>query len=151
MADYTTQAELVKAVGGEDILAQLADDDNNPADISDPVTVANIAQAITAASKKIDLILSGTLDMTDSDVLAAVKYPATYIALYLLYARRHSDETNRYTRYYVDTVRDLRELAKGKYHASNAPEPSLTITTNVSSRDRVFGRATDTDDVLERL
>lgn len=122
MSEYSSVANLSKRIKPQ-ALAELADDTNTPASISDTTTVAVITQAIQDASAEIDSHLHGHIDMSDATNAALVEKHCAFIALYYLYQRRyqhHSD--NPMAAAYDDSMRWLKDVARGKIHIKGTPQ-----------------------------
>lgn len=153
---YTTISDLQKRISSRD-LAALANDGGVSYTEAAAATVLSsdttvqgvINQAITDASLQIDQILNGILDLTDSTNQAAVEQYAAYIALYLLFVRRHNcgDERNPHYQMMKSSERNLREIAKRQRRTQIDPEqPGGHAYTNITSTGGVM-----TDDALEHF
>lgn len=139
MSAYTTIAALSKRIDPQ-FLAELADDENATADISDATVVGILDQAITDASALIDSYLLGHWDMTASSNTAMAEPHCANIALYYLYGRQHhSHQDNPKAAIYEQTMAWLREAQKGRRHSSADPQrPGVLVTTNTTIGNRVF-------------
>jgi len=150
LSAYTTRASLLKKVNAKR-LAQMADDTNPNADITDATVIAIIDQVIADASAQADLILQGALDMTDGDNTTSIEPAVADITLYRLFNRNSYSRENPFAVIYDDAIKTLRMVAKGTYKATTTDRAKAAYITYTTDRERIFGRNTDSDDPLSEL
>lgn len=142
---YATPANLLASgLRPANVIAALADDENNPPDSGAAGTQLHLTEALEWASDKVHSRLWGRVDLTDEIAANKAKRLTMDLAMYKLYERRGNyGAANQFNEARREAMIELTELREAKQQTGTNAEPAVPAWSSTANTNPSYANAAE--------